>query len=150
MCLCNKKFDFIFLLPTAMSFLTGNHTMDLFHLVKKNSKNILLDLLAMGINFEDLSYLSNCSLSQIWRFWRIHSKVLQGIESNLTYAKVSGIDPHYILRSESLWHPLSSSILKNKRIFLLVTSKLMSAFSLWMCNMVRVSRGESGRSHYIV
>ena len=52
-CLCNKKLDVLFLLnwiavyslPTAMSSLTGNHTMDLFYLLKKNLKNLLLDLL---------------------------------------------------------------------------------------------------------
>ena len=52
-CFCNKKLDLLFLLnwivvsslPTAMSSLTENHTMDLFCLLKKNFKNLLLDLL---------------------------------------------------------------------------------------------------------
>ena len=39
-------------------------------------------------------------------------------------------------RSGSLWHPLSSSILKNKPIFSLVISKLMPAFSKWLYNFV--------------
>ena len=49
MCLCNKDPDFLFLLnrffvyslPTAMSSVTGNHTMDLFYLLKENFKNLL-------------------------------------------------------------------------------------------------------------
>ena len=35
----------------------------------------------------------------------------------------------YILWYGSLWYPVRSSSLKNKQIFLLVISKLMSAFS---------------------
>ena len=133
-CLCNKELDFIFLfnrfvvysLPATMNFLTGNYTIDLFYLLKENFKNLLSDLLITERSFENLSYLSNCSLSQRWRFRRIRSNVLRGIESNLAYKKVSG----------SLWHPLSSSMLKNERIFLLVISKLMSAFSVWLYNLV--------------
>ena len=56
-CLCNKDPDFIFFLnrhvysmPTAMSSVTGNHTMDLFYLLKEN---LLLKI----------SYLTNLS----WR-----------------------------------------------------------------------------------
>ena len=44
-------------------------------------------------------------------------------------AKVSGVTSQYILWSGSLWYPGRSSILKNKRIFLLVISELMPAFS---------------------
>ena len=44
--------------------------------------------------------------------------------------RIEGCLPQYVLQSESLQHPLSSSMLKNKIIFLLVISKLMSVFSL--------------------
>ena len=120
-----------FYIPLELtSFLTGNHTMDLFYLLKENFKNLLFDLLTTGRSFENLSYLSSCSLPQRWRFWRTRSNVLRNIESDLPYTKVSGVASQYILWSGSLKHPLSSSMLENKRIFSLVISKLMSAFSL--------------------
>ena len=100
-------------MTAAMSSLIGNHTMDLFYLLNKNFKNLLFDSLIPQKNFESLSYLSSCSLSQRWRFRRICSNVLQGIESDLAYTKVSGVASQYILRSGSIWHPLSSSMLKN-------------------------------------
>ena len=118
-----------YLLPTAMSSLTGNHTMDLLYLLKENSKNLLFGLLIIGKSFENLSYLSSCSLSRTWRFWRIRSNVLRGIESGLAYTKESGVASYYILWSGSVWYPVRSSTLKNKRIFSLVISKLMPAFS---------------------
>ena len=143
-CLRNNDPDFIFLfnrlvtysLPTAMSSVTGNHTMDLFYLLKENIKNLLFDSLITGRSFQNLSYQSSCSLSQRWRFWRICSNVLRNIEPDLAYTKVSGVFSQYSLQSGSSWHPLSSSMLKNKRIFSLVFSKLMSAFSLWLHNLV--------------
>ena len=106
------------------------NTMDLFFLLKENFKNILFDLLIMGRSFDNLSYLSSCLLPQREKFRRIRSNVLRGIESDLAYTKVLGVASQYILRSGNLWHPLSSSKLKNKRIFSLVISKLMSAFFL--------------------
>ena len=39
----------------------------------------------------------------------------RGIESDTVFTKVLGDVSQYILRSGSLWHPLSSSIPKNKR-----------------------------------
>ena len=36
--------------------------MDLLNLLKKDFKNILFDLLIIGRSFENLSYLSSCSL----------------------------------------------------------------------------------------
>ena len=51
-------------LSTAMSSLTGNHTIDLFYLLKENFKNLLFGLLITGRGFENLSYLSSCSFSQ--------------------------------------------------------------------------------------
>ena len=138
MCLCNGKLDFLFLLnrlvvyllPTVMNSLTANHKTDLFCLLKKNFKNLLTDLLITGRSFEILSYLSSCSLSQRWRFLRIRSNIFRNIEPDLAYTKVSGVASQYILWSESLWHPLSSSMLENKRIFSLVISKLLSDFSM--------------------
>ena len=67
-CLHNKDFDFIFVLnqliiyslPTAMSSVTGNHTINLFYLLKEYFKNLLFDLLITGRRFKNLCYLSNC------------------------------------------------------------------------------------------
>ena len=42
---------------------------------------------------------------------------IRGIESNHAYTEVSGVASQYILRSGSLWHPLSSSMLEYKQIF---------------------------------
>ena len=92
-------------------------------------KNLLFDLLIMARSFKNLFYLSSCSLPQR-RFHRIRSSVLRAIESDLSCTKVSGVVSQYILRFGSLWHPLSSSMLKNKQIFSLIISKLISAFSL--------------------
>ena len=38
-----------------------------------------------------------------------------GIESDITFTKLSGHVSQYILRCRSLWHPLSKSMTKNKR-----------------------------------
>ena len=76
------------------------------------------------------SYLSSCLLSQIWRFRRIRSNVLRGLDLDLAYTKISGVVSQYILWSGSLWHPFRSSMLKNKRIFSLVMSEVIYAFSL--------------------
>ena len=85
--------------------------MVLFYLLKENFKNLLFDSLITEKSFDNLSYLSSCLLSQRWRFRRMHSNILRGIESDLTYTKVSGIAPRYILWSGRLWHPLSRSML---------------------------------------
>ena len=89
-----------------------------------------------GSSFNNLSYLSRCSLLQSWRFRRIRSKVIRSIESDLICTKLLGANSRYNLRSGSLRHPLSSSMFKNKRIFSLVISKLMPVFSLWLYNLV--------------
>ena len=93
-CLCNTNPDLIFLLNQfnyglfiAMRSVTGNHTMDLFCLLKESFKNLLFDPLITGRSFDKLSYLSSCLLSQRWRFQRIRSNLLQGIESDLAYTK---------------------------------------------------------------
>ena len=119
-CLGNKDTDFIFLqnrlvysaAPT-MSSVAENHAIYLFYLLEEKFKNPLLDSLVTGRNFENLFYLSSCSLSQRQRFRRIRLNVLQGIESDLAYRKVSRVVSQYILRSGSLWHSLSSSMIKN-------------------------------------
>ena len=61
---------------------------------------------------------------------KVAFEALRGIDSELAYAKELRVASQYVLQSESLQHPLSSSMLKNKIIFLLVISKLMSVFSL--------------------
>ena len=94
-CLCNRKLYFIFLLnrpavyflPTAMSFSTANHKMDLFYLLKENFKNLLLDLLITGRSFENWSDLSSCFLSQRWRFWRIRSMHYETLNHSLLAKK---------------------------------------------------------------
>ena len=130
-------------LPTTMSSITGNEFMDLLYLLKDTFKNLLFDLLIIGRNFENLSYLSNCSLSRRWRFWRIRSNVLWGIKSGFAYtkyrgrlAKVSGsprksigVASQYVLWSGSLWYTVRSSMLKNKRYFSFLISEFTPAFS---------------------
>ena len=120
-----------------------SYDMDLFYQLKENFKNFLFDSIIMGKSFENLSYLSSCLLSQRWKFRGIRSKALRGIESDLAYKRLSGaykrlsgVVLQFILWSGSLWLPLSITMLKNKRIFLLVTSKLMSAFSIWLYDLV--------------
>ena len=48
--------------------------------------------------------------------------------SDLAYTKVLEVASQYILLSGSLWYPLRSSMIKNKRIFSLEISKLILAF----------------------
>ena len=112
-----------------MCSLTGNHTMDLMYLLIENFKNLLFDLLIIGRSSKNLSYLSSCSLSQRWRFWRILSNVLREIKSDLAYTKVLRYVSKYILWFGSLWYPARSSTLKNEWLFLLVISKSVSVFS---------------------
>ena len=65
MCFHNKELDFIFLLnrlvayllPTAKSFLTGNHLMDLLCLLKENFKNLLFDLASrICLTYQDVCF----------------------------------------------------------------------------------------------
>ena len=116
-------------LRTALSFLTGNNTLDLLYQLKENFKKLLSDILITERSFGNLSYLSSCSLSQRWRFWRIHSNVLRGIESDLASTKVLGVVSQHILWSGSLWYLVRNNMLKNKRIFSLVVSRSMPDFS---------------------
>ena len=76
-----------------------------------------------------MSYLSSCLLSQRWRFWRTHSNVLKGIESDLACTKVMGVASQSILWSGSLWYQVRSSMLKSKWILLVVISKLIPVIS---------------------
>ena len=110
-------------LRTAMSNLTGNHIMDLLYLLKENFEKLLSDILITERSFENLSYLLCCSLSQRWRFWRIHSNVLRGIELDLASIKVSVVASQYVLWPGSIRYPVRSSMLKSKRIFSLVISR---------------------------
>ena len=66
----------------------------------------------------------------------ILKKCFWGTESDLAYTKVLGVVFQYILWSGSLWDPPNNNMLKNKRIFSTVISKLTSAFSLWLYNLV--------------
>ena len=59
----------VYSLPTAMSSVGWNYTMDSFYLLKENLKNLLFDSLITGKNCENLSYLSSYLLSE-----RFHSK----------------------------------------------------------------------------
>ena len=114
-------------------------TMDLLYLLKENFKNILFDLLITGRSFENLPYLWSCLLSQRWRSWRIRSNVLRGIESDLAYTKVSGFAFQYMW-SGSLWHPLSSSMLKIE--FFHYSFKTNACF-LTMAVQLRVAKNTS-------
>ena len=140
-CFCNKYPDFTVLLNQLVVYLltcseTEKHTMDLLYLLKESFKKSPIDSLITGRSIENLSYLSSCLLSQRWRLRRIRSNVLRGRESDLACTKVSGVVSQHISRSGSFWDPLSSSMFKNKRIFLLVISKLTSTFSLWLYSLV--------------
>ena len=117
----------VYSLLTAMISVTRYHIKDLFYLLNEDFKNLLFDSLITGRNFENLSYFIKLFVVSKRR---IRSNVLRGNESDLVYTKVSGVASQYILQYRSLSHLLSSSILKNKHIFSLVISKLMSSFSL--------------------
>ena len=142
-CLCNRNPDFVlllnrlvfYLMSAAMSSMTWDHAMDLLQLLKKNFKNLFFGSLMMRRSFQNLSYLSICSLSQ-WRYRRIRSNVLRWLELDLACTKVLRDFSQYILRSGSLWYPVSSSMLKNEQFFSLIISKLISTFSLWLYNLM--------------
>ena len=119
----------VYMFPTTPYSVIKNYTVDLLFLLKENFKNLLFDSLIKRRSSENLSYLSSWLLWRRWRFRRICSNVLGGIESNFASTKVLRVFNQYILRSRNLWHSLSSSILKNKQIFPLVISKL----SLYVC-----------------
>ena len=105
-----------------------SYDMDLFYHLKENFKNFLFDSIIMGKSFENLSYLSGCLLSQRWKFRGIRSKALWGIESDLAYKRLSGVVSQFILWSGSLWHPLSITMLKNRRIFFISNFKTNVCF----------------------
>ena len=88
------------------------------------------------ITRRNLCYLSSCSFSQRSRFRRIRSSVLRDTESDCAYTKILEFVSQYILRSGNLWHLLSSGMLNKKWIFSLVISKLISAFSLVLYNLL--------------
>ena len=115
--------SWIDLLPTAMSSVAENYTMDLFYLLKENFKNHGNEIWEFAL-FIKLFFATKMEISIKYAF---------SLNQTLFTQKYWGVASQYILRSGSLWHPLSSNMLKNKRIFSLVISKLMSAFSLYDC-----------------
>ena len=82
-----------------------------------------------------MPYLSSFLLSQRWRFQRTPLVLFRGIKSELAYTKVSGVVSQHFWRPGSLWHVLSSSMLKNKLFFSLVFLKLMSAFRILLLHI---------------
>ena len=78
-----------------MSSLTGNHTMDLLYLLKENFKNLLFDLLIIGRSFENLSYLSSCSLHKDEDSEEYAQTYYEALNQKLI--------TQYILWSGSLW-----------------------------------------------
>ena len=96
--------------------------MDLFSTFKVNFKNLFFNSYKISYLITERSfeifYLSCCLLQQWWRF------------------RSSGDVSQYILRSESIWHPLSKTMPENKQNVSLEISRLMAAFSLWPYNLV--------------
>ena len=140
-CLCNKKLDLLFLLnwivvyslPTAMSSLTRNHTMDWFWTLK-----ISYWTYQTGRSFENLCYLWIVRCHKDEDSEEYARTYYETLNQTLSTEKYQPSPPNtFCLRSESSWHRLSSSMLENKRIFSLVISKLMSAFSLRLYNLVQ-------------
>ena len=78
----------VYLLPTAMSAVIGNNTfVDGFVLPdERKLYKSLFNSLITGRSFENLSYLSSCSLSQRWRFQRIRSNLLRNIQSDVAHS----------------------------------------------------------------
>ena len=106
----------VYILPTVMSCVTGNPTMDLFYLLKENFKSLLYNSLITVKHFDKFSYLS-----------RIRLHISGSIESNLAYTKVSVVVSQYM---GSLWYPLTSSMHTNRQTISVVVSEIMPAFSL--------------------
>ena len=104
----------LYSLPTAVSSVTMNHGIDLFSLY------LLFDLLITGRNFEDLTNLQvicchkgGDSEGHAWLYYK-------ALNQTFSAQKYQGLP----LNSRS------NSMVKDKKIFSLVISKLMSAFSL--------------------
>ena len=85
------------LLPTTMSFLIGNHTMDVLYLLKENFKNLLLYLLITGSSRICLIYQVVCchkvkdSEEYTWTYYKTLSQTLfpqknQGLPTNTFYS----------------------------------------------------------------
>ena len=120
----------VYSFPTAVNSLTGDHTINFFYLLKMNFRNLLFDSFNHETYFREFDLFIKLFVVKSLRFQRINCK------SDLAYIKALGINCQYILWSGSLWHPLNSSIARTKEIVLLITSKLMPAFSLWLNNLV--------------
>ena len=112
------------LLPCVLQKGITDSLLDLFCPSKENFINLLFNSLIKGRSFENLSYLSSCLLSQRWKFQRISSNALRGIELDIACIKVSGVVSHCILLTVNLWDPLNNDMLRNKQNVSLVISKL--------------------------
>ena len=103
--------------------------MDLLYLLKGNIKNLLFNLLTTGRSFE------KCLIYQVVRNHKDHDSgeyirtYYEALNQTFLTQKRRGTASQYILWSRRLCYPVRSSMLKNKGIFSLVISKLISAFS---------------------
>ena len=137
MCLSNKDQDFIFLLnqlnfylfSTTMSSITGNYTMDLFYLLKRTLK---------------ISYLTHEPRRGALRICLIYQVIhchKEGDFQDYTWTNCEALNQ--ILFIEKYWRP-SPNTFKCLVVYgthkaetcLRIRSKLMSAFSLWLYNLV--------------
>ena len=70
-----------------MSSLTGNHTVDLFYLLKKNFKNLLLDLLNRKELREFVLFMKLFVATKV-KIRKNTLNLLRNIESDLVYRKI--------------------------------------------------------------
>ena len=131
---------FFFSMSTAMSSMTGNHTMDSFTCWKRTFKtSCLTHWWWEGASRIYLIYKGvRCHKGDSEEYGRtyyngLNHTLLAELACRaclLACTKVSGVFSQYILRSRSLWNPLSSRMLKNMQIFLLIISKFLSLYNL--------------------
>ena len=126
----------VYSLLTATSSVIGNHAMDLFYLLKENFKKFHICLINRKKKlWECFLFIKLFVVTKM----EISKNTLTHITSHWIWPCISKsirVCTQYILRSGSLWHPLSSSMLTNKGIFLSLVSKPMTVFSLWLYNMM--------------
>ena len=140
-CLCNKDPDFIFLLNRLSFFqcllpwVPWQGIIQWIHSpVEKELSKSPVWLIDDGKELpEFILFIKVFVVTKVF----VVSNVLRWIESYLACrawllacTKVSGVFSQYILRSRSLWNPLSSRMLKNMQIFLLIISKFLSLYNL--------------------
>ena len=68
--------------------------MDLLYLLKENFKNLLFDLLIIGRSFENLSYLSSCSLHKDEDSEEYARTYYEALNQNLPTQKYRGWSPN--------------------------------------------------------